>query len=394
MSVGIICEYNPFHNGHAYQIARAKQLGGGEPVVCVMSGSFVQRGDLAVLPKHIRAKAALMCGADLVVELPLTWALSSAEGFAKGGVGLLGALGVDKLSFGSECGDGDALQALAAVLASEEMEDEIKKALAAGCAYGQARQSAAEKLAGDGAQLLKNPNDLLGAEYLAAAKGLGVEIIPLPVKRVGAGHDDAAVSQNSASATALRDMIARGRDVSPFVPESAAALYREAFAAGCGPVTMEGAETAILSRLRRMDETAWDTIPGGGEGLGRRLMNAAASAATFDELCEKAKTKRYPMARIRRAVLWAALGLKDGDADGLPPYIRVLGANAVGRTLLRSVSDDRPVVIKPASMRGFGGEAERVFTLEAAATDLYTLALPNKELRRGGQEWTTSPVML
>lgn len=393
MSVGIICEYNPFHNGHAYQIMQAKEMSGGEPVVCVMSGNFVQRGELAVLPKHIRAKAALMCGADLVVELPLPWALSSAEGFARGGVALLHALGVDKISFGSESGAPDALQRIAAVLASDEMENEIKTALSSGCTYGQARQEAAERLAGESAMLLKSPNDLLGAEYLAAAKRLGAEIKPLPVKRVGAGHDDEKVTGNSASATMLREMIAEECDISAYVPSAAAEIYSAAFEAGYGPVTMASAETAILSRLRWLAEEAWDALPGAGEGFGRRLMNAAESAATLDELCEMAKTKRYPMARIRRMLLWAALGLKAGDADGTPPYIRVLGANASGRALLRRVSDELPVIAKPASMRGFGGEAERVFTLEAAATDLYTLAMPRKENRRAGQEWIISPVM-
>ncbi len=394
MPVGIICEYNPFHNGHAYQIAEAKRLSGGAPVVCVMSGNFVQRGDAAILPKHIRAKAALSCGADLVVGLPLPWALSSAEGFARGGVALMASLGVDTISFGSESGDADALCRLARVLSSGEMQLRIKEYVRSGSTYGAARQLAAERLAGTDARLLKNPNDLLGAEYIAASIALGYAVQPLPVPRQGAGHDELSADGDSASATMLRKILSQGGGITPYIPSAASGIYSAAFSDGFGPVTLNELETAILSRLRGLSEAAWDALPGGEEGFGRRLMNCARTASTLNDLCESAKTKRYPMARIRRMLLWAALGLKAGDADGTPPYVSILGANERGRQILKSCTPSVPVITKPAAVRGLGGRAERVFELEAAATDLYTLALPAKARRTGGQEWTTSPVML
>ena len=190
---GIICEYNPFHNGHRYMIEAVRdKLGDDCAVVCAMSGDFVQRGEAAIFSKHDRARAAVAGGADLVLELPLPWCMAPAETFARGGVGLLAATGVvTHLAFGSESGDLAALEKTARALLDPDLEPLLKEELAAGQPYAAARQRAVERLTGEGADVLARPNDILAVEYLKAMYQKGINLIPLAVPRMGAEHDAA-----------------------------------------------------------------------------------------------------------------------------------------------------------------------------------------------------------
>lgn len=397
-TAGIVAEYNPFHKGHALHLARTRAaLGPDGGVVCVMSGSFVQRGEPAVFAKHVRAAAALRCGADLVLELPLPWALSSAEGFARGAVGLLAGLGcVDALSFGSESGDAARLRETAALLEDPALSPFIKEELSEGLSFAAARQRALERLTGRDFDWLKAPNDLLAVEYAKALGRLGSRMELLPVRREGPAHDADEGAGELLSASALRKRLLNGEAVDGFVPPAAMALYRAESAAGRDPLFLRDAEQMLLARLRTMGEADFAALPDVSEGLEKRLARAAGTAGSVTAFLSAVKTKRYAAARLRRILCCAWLGIRAGDAAGTPPYARVLALNARGRLLLREAAErgSVPLLTKPAAVRGMSEAARRLFALEVRATDLLALCRPDPAERRGGQEWERGAVIM
>ena len=371
-AAGIVAEYNPFHGGHAFHIAETRRRLGGCAVVAVMSGNWIQRGECAVLDKWTRTRAALEGGVDLVLELPTPWAVSSAESFARGAVELLAASGVVTcLSFGSECGEADRLRQVADCLDSPRYPDALRRFLEEGAPFALCRQRAAEELLGpELAGLLACPNNNLGVEYLRALNALGSGIRPVTVRRAGAGHDGGD-HPDYPSASFLRGEVLSGR-VSADTPASL--VYGERW---------------MLAVLRAMDEEDFAALPDCGEGLSRRIYRAVRQGRSLEEVYGLAKTKRYAHARIRRAALWAALGLRAADRPDRPSYLRVLGANGQGRALLREMKTRAalPVITKPAHGRGVP-----LLELEARCTDLYQLC---REVPGPcGLEWTTNPVML
>lgn len=388
MVVGIVCEFNPFHKGHQYLLDTIRQMG-ADTVVCAMSGNFVQRGDAAIADKLIRAETAVRCGADLVLELPTPWAMATAETFAKGGVELLAMARCDTIAFGSECGDLDALQAVTDVLCGDNIMSTIKRHLESGVTYARARQLAVAEQLGEKAQLLESPNNTLAVEYLKALRKLEVDIKCITIPRIGGAHDGEAVG-DIASASYLRKLIKSGENVEKFMPSAAAEVLQKAAEQGSYPVDITLCERAILARLRSMAEDDFAAYDPGGEGLYHRLYDAVRQATTLDEVLTLAKTKRYPMARLRRMVLAAWLGL-----DSVPekvPYLRVLAANEQGRKHLRVLQDSgAPVLTKPADVGKLGLDAEKLFREECARTDLYTLCKP-KPLPVGS-DWRLTPKM-
>lgn len=393
--IGIIAEYNPFHTGHEYHIARSRELlGANSTVICVMSGDFVQRGEAALYSKFARAEAACRCGADLVIELPLPWALSSAEGFARGAVGLLGALGATHLSFGSECGDVQRLERIAENLIDPAVNAEISRELNenANNSYASARQTVLARRLGDEAKLIEQPNNILAVEYLKAIYEQRLDITPMTVQRIGSGHDMTG-DIGPKSASELRRMILSGEKVDNYIPKNALDVYSREESLGRQAMSRDFHETAILSRLRMFGENYYNSLPDSGGGIGSRLYKAAHEEPTLDGILAAVKTKRYALSRIRRMCLCAALGVKKGAADGTPPYARVLAANSRGCEYLRVLSKDPtiPVITKPAAARTLSVEREQVFELGAAANELYVLAYRAEQERRGGQDWRTSP---
>lgn len=391
---GIIAEYDPFHNGHAHHIAETRAaLGEDTAVVCAMSGNFVQRGEPAVFEKHARAEAAVLCGADLVLELPLPWAMASAERFADGAVALLEATGVvTHLSFGSESGDLDAMHEIAELLLRPEMDGLIREELASGVSYAAARQRAAETLAGRPAELLSQPNHILGIEYLKAIRRRNAPLTPLTVRRAGAGHDAPGEGAGeNPSASWLRQRLAAGEEISSYVPPKAAEVFRRET-----PVFPETLETALLSRLRMLPGAAFAALPDASEGVENRLCRAAREEPDLGAVLAAAASRRYAVSRLRRMLWGAALGLTGADGAGEPPYLRVLSANARGRALLAEMraAAALPVITKPAAARELDQGARRVFELEAGATDLFVLGFSDPERRRGGAEWRAGPVIL
>ncbi|MBR2667406.1 MAG: nucleotidyltransferase family protein [Oscillospiraceae bacterium] len=390
-TAGIVAEYNPFHSGHQYHIAQTRaRLGADTAVVCVMSGSFVQRGEAAIADKWARAEMALRSGADLVLELPLTAALSSAEGFARGAVQTLAAAGVtDVLSFGCESGALEPLQAVADCLNSPAFSDVLRGELRGGIPFAAARERAVEALLGrEAAAPLRRPNDILAIEYLRALPGTGMT--PLAVRRQGAAHDGTAEESEYPSAAALRARLMK-EETPPagWMPPASLAVWERECLAGRAPVDIERGQRGILALLRTRTREDFAALPDSGGGLADRLYRASREAGSWQELLELAGTKHYTNARIRRLFLRAALDLRE---QTLPPWLRLLGSNARGRMLLARMRDDLPILTKPSHVRRMGPEAEAAFSADLRAADLYGLCMP--VVTPGSREWRTSPVTL
>ncbi len=378
---GIIAEYDPFHNGHAAHIAatRAENGGNATHVVAVISGNFTQRGEPALLSKFKRAEMALACGADLVLELPLPWAMAPAENFANGGIAVLNALGcVDMLSFGSECGDTNALKQLADLSNNPAYQSALKKALDNGAPYAAAGQQAAAAILGDEvAAHLAVPNNTLGIEYMRAMASQGVNWAVFTLQRQGALHDEMEAKDTFASATMLRKMVREGdlSHLDGYMPEASAAILKSAYANGEVITQTDRLENALMAHLRLLSLEECSRLPWLSEGLENRLYREIRTSTDYAALLDAVKTRRYPMARLRR-LLWASLiGLTNADTTGLPPYIRVLGMNARGREILAAASPALPILTRTAQVVDLDDRAKRIFTLECTATDLHALAM-------------------
>lgn len=394
---GIIAEYNPFHRGHAWQIRRLREtLGEDTAVVAVMSGNFVQRGDLAIMGKHVRAEAALLGGADLILELPTPWSTATAEQFARGGVALLAATGVvTHLVFGSECGELEPLEAAAACLESDAYNQQVRELLLGGMTFAAAREKAVGELVGSAASCLSQPNNNLAVEYLRSLNALGRPMEPVTFPRVGAEHDSGEIGEYS-SASAIRSAILAGEDWQGLMPETTAAVLKREMDAGRAPVSMANCERAVLARLRLMEEEAFQPYDGGGEGLYHRFYDAVHEGISLEDILSLAKTKRYPLARLRRMLLHSYLGIAQARQGQTPPYLRVLGGNERGRSVLRQMrkAGKLPVITKPADAVKLGEDAKKLFGMEVRCTDLYTLAYPELAQARPDSEYSRSPVML
>ena len=318
-TVGIICEYNPFHNGHAKQLSAINGV-----TVCLMSGNYVQRGEPALLDKYTRAKSAVLCGADLVLELPLTYAISSAEGFARGGVEVLTRLGcIDRLCFGSESGEVDIIMSTARLLLTELFRAALRSELASGVSFPRARQNAVETLGGSGS-VLENPNDILAVEYCKALLMLQSPIEPMTLRREGSYHE--SLQTENPSASVLRTMA----DWRGFVPEKALEVFEAA-----PRYTVQAGERAWLARLRAMEEAEFEMLPYGSEGLWRKVMQACRTEATLEGILEAAKSKRYTHSRLKRMLLCAFLGISAEMLQCPAPYVRVLALNEKGAAVVR-----------------------------------------------------------
>lgn len=327
-TVGIICEYNPLHLGHKKQIDEIRRICGEDTaVLCLMSGNFVQRGAPAIIDKTYRAKAAVSCGADLVLELPVEYALSSAEGFAAGGVEILGKF-CDMLCFGAETANREKLLDAARVLLSEEFKPLLKVQLEKGLSFPAARQAALTEMGLDSA-ILESPNNILAVEYCKAILSQDTSMVPLPIHRVGSYHDELPDGENP-SATSLRKLMNAAKNWEDYIPAPARPIFANA------PLhTPEAGERAVLSRLRTMADAEFEALPYGSEGLWRKFMHACREEATLEDIIAATKSKRYTRTRIDRMVMCAFLGLTEAYLSSPAPYIRVLALNDRGRTVLK-----------------------------------------------------------
>ena len=382
---GIIAEYNPFHNGHHYQIKEAKKQ--ADAVVAVMSGSFVQRGDVALYDKWVRAEAALLNGVDLVLELPVCYACATAERFAYGAVATLNALGiVDTLCFGSESGDIRALEHAAALLLEEPpaLSEKIKRCLEAVLPFPAARHKAFTDVVPP--SLLREPNNILELEYICALKKIKSTIKPFTIRRIGAAYHAEYPTGSIASAAAIRRMHDDGLPFDTVVPASAMHLY-------CNAPThsISRLDTAVTYLLRTASPAWLRRLPDVTEGLEHRLIHAARQYDTFAEIAVHAKTKRYPLSRIRRILINALLHM-DKDLCRQPPgYIRVLGMTQTGTKLLARAKNTcrLPIIVKTADYN----TPEGMFQKDLLATDIAALCAAAGE-HCAGFDFKRSPIVI
>lgn len=355
----VVAEFNPFHNGHAYLLEKIRSSGYSH-IVVVMSGNYVQRGEAAIFPKDARAKAALQMGANLVIELPTVKVLATAEKYAFSALSVIKKLGnqINALAFGTETENFENLVEIKEILGTELFKKEVKLQLEKGLSFAACRENAVRNISKKPciANEIKNPNNILAVEYLKAMDKLGMSLDCLPVKRM-------EVPGKYFSASKLRErIIQENLDFKNYIPEklnfniNLKASYFEM-----------GGE--IICKLRSLEKSDFARLPDVSEGLENRIRSAVKKACSFPELLEFAKTKRYAMARIKRIILCAFLGIDSNMASAEIPYVRVLGSDKKGFEILKNV--DSPVVTRYSDVLKLGSDAQNFFELENKFTNIY-----------------------
>ncbi len=385
----VICEYNPFHKGHAYHLAETRRRTGCDYVIGIMSGSFVQRGEPAALDKWVRTQMALSCGLDAVFELPCVYAISSAQYFARGGVGLAQALGADVLSFGSES-EMDVLQRYADARKMDAYTRKLRKYLNEGLSYPQAATRAYEK---DIERIL--PNDLLGIEYMAAMGELGATLEPVAVPRLHIGHDSTAKDQGFASAMQIRRELCKdktGDTVQGYIPEDAYAILQD-WVQRNGTASMETYDLPILTRIRSLGKDALDQMPFAGGGLGSLVYNHACNVCTVSELIAACTSKYYMTTRISRFLLHILLDIRAPLCTEPVPYGRLLGFRRDSHGLIGELErrSSVPIVKSVAQYRDSlpaDSAAKKILEIDMRAQDLHGLAFTGEQVMKAGRDYT------
>lgn len=385
-TVAVIAEYNPLHNGHQYHLQSIRRdFGEDTAIVVLMSGNYTQRGDVAIVDKLTRATCAVLGGADLVLELPFPFSMASAELFCRAGVSIAHAIGiVDVLSFGSECGDLDALTAVASRIDSSAFRHAFSEIKKKHPAIGHAKAMEEAYIAAFGtppASSLSSPNDLLAIEYLRALAAHGGCIAPHTVRRNGASYHEATVGDTPyPSATALRSVMQQGGDLSGFVPSDVATLLSDAILRGDAPCDGEKLFPAILSSFMLNEPTASKApaIHDAGGGLYDRLRRAGGEATSLSSWIAQSETKKYTRARLRRALWYAYFGVTSSDVKTTPGYTQLLGADALGRALLKRMRKTAsiPILTKPSDTAALMGDALRQKRLSDQADRMFALTRP------------------
>ncbi len=391
---GIVCEYNPFHNGHLHHITETKKRG-IDAIVCIMSGNFVQRADFAVMHKHARAESAIHAGADVVLELPVPWAVASAERFAHGAVSILDSLGVvSHISFGCENDNLSDLQEIASLLLRDDFSDTVLKKYSDGVSFAKARELATREFNPKLSPLLSYPNNILAIEYLKALLKLNSRIVPIAISRSGANHDEEEICGNMASASAIRELMAKSKDISKLVPPCSEEIILREISSGHAPVFSDDADKAILSCLKKLSASDYINFDDVSEGLEYRLESAVSKSASLSDAIARAKTKRYAHSRIRRIFLNAFLGIEKNSSAGVVPYARILAFNETGRRIIRMAkkSSSIPIITRPSSVKSESTEAIELLSLEKRCDDIYSLFM--KSPISQGSTYTTSPIFV
>lgn len=369
---GLICEFNPLHFGHAYLLSQMRKE--SEMVICAMSGPFVQRGEAALLSPWARAEMALLQGADLVLLLPVSFAMSGAERFARGGVSLLAGVGVNTLYFGSECGNAEKLDELALFLLSPAFSSALRPFLARGLSFAVARTEAVrQELGPEMADILLGPNNTLGMEYCKANRFLHTHLSFRTISRRGAAHDEESQDLTQfLSASQLRKRVTHGQSVAELLPPSSAHIFEREQT--CGHLSFPGQmEQAVLSFLRRMDQSDFARLPDCSEGIENRLYHAVQTGGTLPQVWEQTKTKRYSLARIRRMTLSGFLGLYRDTLCEAPPFAFVLGATPRGLSYISQRKATLQWLLNHQQMEALSPSAKTVLDQERAAMDQYML---------------------
>ncbi len=387
--LGIIAEYNPFHNGHLYQIEEAKKQTGADYVVAVISGNFAQRGDTSLVNKWVKTEMAINNGVDLVIELPTVYSISSAENFAEGAIKILDSLKVvDTLCFGTETGDFAALNNIANVLFNEPKEyvSLLNHELGKGVSYPKARENALMMYLNDikrYANILSGPNNILAIEYLKAIKRLKSDLKPFSIQRKKVYYNDEKIVDEFASSTAIRKLVAREQfdEIRKVMPTSSYMLLKEEIKRGNYILDISKFEKEILYNLRKMTVKEIAELQDVVEGLEFAIKNAANSCNNIMDLINIIKSKRYTQTRIQRILLYALLGITKKDmqnAKKITPYTRILGFNRKGRELLSEIANTNRKINIITSVKKFedvnGNKTlAEMLQKDIFATNVYTL---------------------
>ena len=368
MIYSLVSEFNPFHNGHKWLIDKVKTE--NDTVVTVMSSSFVQRGDISIISKMDRTFASLKNGVDLVLELPSVYSLSSAEDFGKSSIEILKATNIiDKVVFGSECGDIDLLKKGISALKDENVQSLIKENMDKGVTYPKAIHNSISKLYSDDiANLFDGANNILGMEYLKSLENSNITAITF--SRKGAGHNDEFSSGDFASGSFIRENYSNRELYTPEYPITDTAK-------------IENIEKIILYKLSSMTENELRNIPDVHEGFENRIIKAVQNTNNFNELCEKLKTKRYTMSRIRRIICRAILGIDNSVKEISVPYIRVLGFTEKGSKLLKEIKENGTLPLITNVKNGYDNldnNGKKILEIENLATKLWSLASCNNTI--------------
>ena len=387
--LGIIAEYNPFHNGHLYHIARSRQETNAQYVIAVISGNFVQRGNTSIINKWTKARMALLNGVDLVIELPTIYSISSAENFAEGAIKIFNSLGiVDTISFGMETNDIATLNNIANVLYNEPKEyvtilsHELKK----GNSFPKARENALLMYLNDikrYANVLSGSNNILGIEYLKAMRRTKSTITPIGIKREKVLYNDKYIVDEFASATAIRKMLMTKElnDISKVMPRNSYLLLGEELKKGHYVIDLSKFEKEIIYTLRKMSVEEIAKLPDVSEGLENSIKNAADSCNTLNELINIVKTKRFTQTRIQRIMLYALLNIDKKKMElskKITPYVRVLGFNNKGKELISEMLNLNPKLNVITSVKKYidtvaNKNLKEMLDVDILATNIYTL---------------------
>lgn len=402
---GIVVEYNPLHNGHLYHINKARELTGCDYIITVMSGNFVQRGEPSLINKWVRTEMALKSGADLVIELPTIYSISSAEGFAFGAVSILNSIGlVDNICFGSESDNIELLKGIAHILADEPDEYKLilRKYLKEGISFPSARQNALIdyfKIKSHNfyneteiREVLSSPNNILGIEYLKSIYRLSSKIIPFSIKRINNSYNQVNLTGSISSATSIRKNIYTN-DIIEAIPDYVYTAIENEKSSGRCPVTLSNFSDLILYKLRDSNLEYIKSLLDVGEGLENKIKKGCEISNNVYDLIDYIKNKRYTTTRIQRILLYSLLGLTKEIKESIKSpakYIRVLGFNENGRMLLRAASRNSsiPIITNP-SCRDL-----EMLKYDIRATDIYVLGYKNPLYKSAKQDLKIPPVIL
>ena len=376
----VICEFNPFHNGHLYLINKMREQGSTH-VVAIMSGNYTQRGDPAIIDKQMRARIAMECGVDLVVELPVPFAVASAERFASAGVGIINGMGcIDNLYFGAECTKQDILTKICTVLNKDEIVSLVKNEMKRGVTYAVAVSNVVKSFLGQSAaDELRKPNNILAVEYIKALMRLNSNIKPVPIKRISVDHDGTFTNENMASASYIRSSILSEEDISKFVPSECMRIITEEIRQSRCPVTAKAFERELFIRLRGMTCEQLKNIAEVGEGIENKILSSANNTCSYNDLINNVKSKRYTHARLRRILLYVLLGIDKQIQSKMPEYIKVIGFNRRGAQVLKRIKSDGtfPIITKVSEQKRINNQSQlTLLTKEKEVDNIYNALMP------------------
>lgn len=406
-TLGVIAEYNPFHNGHLYHLQKSLEKTNAKRTVVVMSSTFMQRGEPAIFDKWSRAEMAIHCGADVVLELPLPYACASADYFARGATKILNAAGCTHIAFGAENPDLKALEEIAKYISREppEFSEELRANLDQGHSFPRARSLALQKFLNINPELVDNPNNILGVEYLRSIFRENYPLKPVVIPRKGSPYHSKSLGDEFPSATAIRNHIYRKKpldEMERFMPEASLKILKREMESGNGPVFASSFDKPLLARLRGIRGQDLSLYPEIAPGLDNRLLQLAGKTTGWNDLLSKLQTRCFVQTRLQRIFVYTLLDITLSFREEInfpqsPLYLRPLAFNKKGRQILHELKDreDFPLITRPAIRRlPKILEIQKMIDLESRATDLWALFVSSSANQKSGRDFRIPPVSL